>query len=94
MKIVVTRHAALVELLRERGVIASGDDVRVIAHATAEDVRGQDVIGVLPLALAAEAASITELPLTLSPEQRGRELSIDELRKVAGAPATYVVRRM
>ena len=88
--IVVTRHASLAALLRERGVIA--EDARVIAHATPDDVRGARVIGVLPLALAALAESITEIPLTLTPEQRGRELTLDELRACAGPATTYRVR--
>jgi len=87
--IVVTRHPALVELLRERGLI--GDDVRVISHATPQDVQGKHVIGVLPLSLAALAASVTEIPLTLSPELRGKELDLETLRQVAGEAVTYQV---
>ena len=87
--IVITRHEALVALLRERGLI--GDDVRVISHATSEDVRGKHVIGVLPLSLAALAASVTEISLTLSPELRGKELDLETLRQVAGEAVTYQV---
>lgn len=87
--IVVTRHAALVELLRERGII--GDDARVIAHATPNDVRGQHVIGVLPLSLAAIAASVTEVSLNLSPEDRGKELPIERLREIAGPARSYKI---
>lgn len=88
--VVVTRHASLAALLIERGVI--DESAQVIAHATPDDVRGARVIGVLPLALAALAESITEIPLTLTPEMRGRELSLDELRACAGAATTYRVR--
>ena len=88
--IVVTRHASLAALLRERGVIT--EDARIVAHATPDDVRGARVIGVLPLALAALAESITEIPLALAPEQRGRELTLDELRACAGEATTYSVR--
>ena len=87
--IVVTRHAALVELLRERGII--GEGARVIEHASPEDVRGKHVIGVLPLALAALAASVTEIPLRLTPEMRGKELDLPTLREIAGEPVTYKV---
>ena len=41
--LVVTRHPALVELLRERGIV--GPDVEVREHVTAEDVRGRHVVG-------------------------------------------------
>jgi len=87
--IVVTRHPALVALLRERGLI--GEDVSVLQHVTSEDVQGKHVIGVLPLSLAALAASITEVPLNLSPELRGKEIDLETLRKVAGEAVTYKV---
>jgi len=41
--VVVTRHAALVALLQERGIIKD-DSVSVIAHATPADITGRDVI--------------------------------------------------
>ena len=87
--VVVTRHPALVALLRERGLIS--DDCRVIEHASPDDVRGQNVIGVLPMALAALAASVTEIPLNLTPEMRGKELDIETLRQIAGAAVQYTV---
>jgi len=88
--IVITRHPALVDLLRERGLIDGSEPV--IEHASADQVRGRHVIGVLPLALAAEAASVTEVTPSLTPEDRGQELGIDRLRDVACAARTYVVR--
>ena len=42
--IVVTRHPALIDYLREIGVV-TGDDVRVIESATPDDVRGRRVVG-------------------------------------------------
>jgi len=87
--VVVTRHPALVEYLREEGLISP--DVQVIEHATAEDVRGKRVFGILPLHLAVEAEEVVHIPLDLPPEARGRELTIEEVRRYAGAPVTYVV---
>ncbi|MEM4701611.1 MAG: CRISPR-associated protein Csx16 [Candidatus Bathyarchaeia archaeon] len=87
--VVVTRHTALVQLLRERGII--GDGAKVIAHATPDDVRGKHVVGVLPLSLAALAATVTEIPLALTPEDRGKELGIERLREIAGSAVTYKV---
>lgn len=122
--LVVTRHPVLVELLVERGLVAtrrvcalcatpeaghpentcfSGNglvavaevpDVEVLTHATAEDVRGKHVFGVLPLHLAAEAALVTEIPLDLRPEERGVELDLERLREVAGPAVTYRVERI
>ena len=88
--VVVTRHPALVDLLRERGII-DGTEV-IIEHADPEQVRDKHVIGVLPLSLAALTASVTEVPLSLTPEDRGKELDLERLRQIAGEPRTYVVR--
>jgi|LSQX01.3.fsa_nt_gb putative CRISPR-associated protein (TIGR02620 family) len=87
--VVVTRHAGLVSYLENEGFIPRFS--RVMAHATPEDIRGRHVIGVLPLHLAAEAASVTEVPLSLPAELRGVELSEAQVRKFAGAPRTYRV---
>lgn len=90
--IVVTRHPALVDLLVERGIIEAGTPV--ISHATPEQVAYRDVIGVLPLSLAALANSVTEIPLALTPELRGQELDLDTLRSIAGEAVTYRVEKM
>lgn len=87
--VVVTRHPALVDLLRERGIVDEG--ARAIEHAAPSDVSGKHVIGVLPLALAALAESVTEIPLKLTPEMRGKEIDIDTLRAIAGDAVTYKV---
>lgn len=89
-KVVVTRHEALVTYLVELKLVPP--DVRVVAHATVEDVQGRAVFGVLPLHLAASAASVTVVPLALRPEHRGVELTLDQVRELAGSPANYVVR--
>ena len=88
-KIVVTRHPGLVEFLVSRGVV--GADVQVIEHATADQVRGKHVFGVLPLHLAREAACVTEIPLNIPQELRGKELSVEQVRQFAGEPWTYAV---
>jgi len=87
--VVITRHASLVQYLCECGITDGSEPV--ITHATAADVAGNHVIGVLPLSLAAMAASVTEVPLNLTPEDRGKELPIERLREVAGEPVTHVV---
>ena len=111
-ELVVTRHPALVDYLREEGIIparrdefadylqnqgiipVSYDEVEVISHATEDDVAGRDVIGVLPLRLAAEAKSITEVPMNVPPELRGQELTIDQIREYAGSATTYRVEQV
>jgi hypothetical protein len=87
--IIVTRHKALVALLRERGIVE--EDVQVLDHVTKDDVFRKHVVGVLPMNLAAHALSVTEIPLALTPEMRGKELDLPTLRRIAGEPVTYRV---
>lgn len=90
--LVVTRHSALVEYLREIG-LANGQ-TQVVEHATPEMIAGKNVAGVLPHSLSCLTASFTEIPLSLTPEMRGKELDLATLRKIAGEPVTYVVKRV
>jgi putative CRISPR-associated protein (TIGR02620 family) len=86
--IIVTRHPAMVEFLRDYCGITG----KVIAHATAADVAGRRVVGTLPLHLAALAASVTEVTLNLPPELRGKELTVEQLDKYSQSLQTFVVR--
>jgi len=90
--VVVTRHPALVDLLRELGMVADG--VQVLTHASAEDVAGKHVAGVLPHSLSCLCETFTEVPLKLTPELRGKELDLETLRSIAGEPVTYRVTRL
>lgn len=90
--VVVTRHSALVEYLTELGVVPAGTEV--VTHATAEQVRGRHVFGVLPLHLAAEAASVTEVTLRVPTELRGVELTLEQVRQFAGPLVEYKVSRV
>ena len=91
--VVVTRHAALLELLRERGIIDGTE--RVIPHVdNPDDIAGAHVIGVLPLRLAARAAVVTEIPLNLSAADRGKELTIERMREVAGEATSFMVEEV
>ena len=87
--VVVTRHKALVQYLIETGVITA--DAPVIFHATPENVVGRDVIGILPMRLAALARSITEIEMHIPESYRGRELTIEEVRLLALGARRYVV---
>lgn len=90
---VITRHKALVSYLLDRDIIKEGE-YKLIEHADYKDVEGQDIIGVLPLQLSAYAKSVTEVPLKLTPEMRGKELTFDEVEKVAEKPVQYIVREV
>ena len=90
---VITRHKALLAYLLDKDIIKEGD-YKLIEHAEYKDVEGQDVIGVLPLQLASYAKSVTEVPLKLTPEMRGKELTFEEVEKVAEKPVQYIVREV
>ena len=86
--LIVTRHQGLVEVLSEMGITG-----KVISHATLSDVQGKTVIGVLPMHLAAQTLMFGEVTLQLSPEQRGKELSAQEVRSaMKDGISWYVVR--
>jgi len=91
-KIVVTRHRALVEYLREEGMV--DDNVPVVDHASPDDVRGKHVFGVVPTLLALHADRVTEVPISVPRELRGKELSLEDVRKYAQSPITYKVVRL
>jgi hypothetical protein len=91
--LVITRHKALVQYLKEQGII--GADARVIEQATEDDVRGQHVIGILPIRLAALCDSYSECSLVLGPQDRGvTDLPIERVREIAQPLATYRVTAM
>ena len=90
---VITRHKALLAYLLDKDIIKEGE-YKLIEHADYPEVQGQDVIGVLPLQLASYAKSVTEVPLKLTPEMRGKELTFEEVEKVAQEPVQYIVREV
>ena len=90
---VVTRHKALVSYLIDKNIIKEGE-YKLIEHADYKDVEGQNVIGVLPLQLASYAKSVTEIPLKLTHQMRGKELTFDEVEKIADKPVQYIVREV
>ena len=88
--VIVTRHTGLVEWLRQRGIMGE-----VIAHATPENVDGRDVVGALPLHLAALAESVTTVDMpNLRPDQRGQDLTPEEMDAAGASLARYTVRRV
>ena len=90
---VITRHKALLAYLLDKDIIKEGE-YKLIEHADYKDVEGRDVIGVLPLQLASYAKSVTEVPLKLTPEMRGKELTFEEVEKIAQEPVQYIVREV
>ena len=95
MKLVVTRHAALIEYLYEINLIKKDEELQIVEHVPYDHmVFGRDVIGVLPLRLASHCNSLTEVPLNITAEMRGKELTIEQIREFAGEPATYRIEKV
>ena len=90
MKVLVTRHEALVEYFKELGIKFD----KVISHATEEDVRGNDVYGVLPLHLASLADTVTTVDMNLPAEMRGKELSLTDIETYFTGMSTYQIKKI
>ena len=90
--LIVTRHPALKDYLIERGVADAATPV--LPHAGIDDVAGKSVAGVLPLHLAAACASLTTVELALPLEMRGKELSIEDMRRYCKGLRTFEVREV
>lgn len=91
VSLVVTRHPGLVAYLKTQRLVSYR--VRVITHASAQDVRDQHVLGVLPHSLSCLTRAFTEVPLDLPPELRGKELSEADVAEYAAKPVTYIVTK-
>lgn len=85
-RLIVSRHAATVEWLRS----VAGEDVPVLASATADDVRGKVVYGNLPLHLAAEAYLVFAVTFE-QPLPRGEDVL--DIEAYGPRVEPFVVRR-
>ena len=88
-KVIVTRHPALVEFLRELGVEGS-----VVSHATEETVKGKHVFGVLPFRLASKCGRFTEVSLNIPAEWRGKEIPLEVMRGLNPILTTWKVEEV
>jgi putative CRISPR-associated protein (TIGR02620 family) len=93
--LVVARHAALVEWLRQEGHLEQDYDLTPFVSDPAELRNYDTVIGVLPFHLAADVAEIgiVEMP-GLRHDQRGREMGLDEMRAAGARLRWYRVERL
>lgn len=94
--LVVTRHSALIEYLRELGICKIS--AITVTHADKKTVQGKHVAGSLPLSLSCECVSFTEIPLNLplglQDKELTKELSLEQIRKYADKPQTYWVKKL
>lgn len=92
MKLFVSRHAGAAEWAARHGF----EGVRVVPHLLMEEVAaGDQVIGTLPVNLAAEVyrrgATYWHLALDLPAEARGRELTADDMERYGAQIRQYIV---
>ena len=90
MKVLVTRHEALVRYFTNMGITFD----KVVSHATEEDVCGNDVYGVLPLHLASLANTVTSIDMNIPAEMRGKELSLTDIETYFTGMSTYQVKKI
>jgi len=92
--LIVTRHASLalyiIELLRERKLLDPLREPPVLARATAREIRGRNVWGILPLALENLTRSYTRISYFYADELRRTRsgLTLEEIRVLAKPPVT------
>lgn len=61
--------------------LVGSDDVRIISHATPEDVAGNRVIGILPEELSSLAAEYWKLSMVVPADYRGEELTVEDMER-------------
>jgi CRISPR-associated protein Csx16 len=89
--LIVSRHSGAVEWLKLHGVTGE-----VVAHVdNPQRVAGRVVYGILPLHLAALAAKVVVIDLPgLQADQRGKDLTPEEMDAAGAVMSTYRVRRV
>jgi len=84
--LIVTRHPALIEWLASRGVTGE-----TIAHASEEAITGRVTVGVLPPALMSVSAVHVNVDMRITPDMRGRELSLTDIEGASPHAVAYCV---
>lgn len=87
--IIVSRHPAAVEFIHAE--LPQFSDAPVVASATAEDVRGADVAGNLPLDLAAEARVVRANVYPEGRAPRGAEYTLEDMYEAGAAIKSFYV---
>lgn len=90
--LVVTRHSALVAYLLEQNIITEGN-YTVMQHVTVEDIKGKDVVGVIPLWMVNHVATITSVTMTIPKELYGKDLTLEEMRPFINGTSTYTSQK-
>lgn len=89
--LVITRHAGLIEFLKNRGF--NLDDTQVVAHVADPSILdGKVVVGVLPVSLAVRCDVFIEVALDMPAEMRGKELSAEQTEEYCKGVFAYWFR--
>lgn len=91
MIVVVSQHQAFVNYCLEIKLIQEGNYRLIPRVNNYDEIRDQNVVGILPLHLASLCSSITEVPLVVPVELKGKKLDLDQIREFARKPKTYYV---
>ena len=91
----VTRHPGAIAWMKKQPVAVD----RWVSHLDADEIReGDTVIGILPLHAAAKVcekgAIFLALSIELTEEQRGRELSLQDLENISCSLRRFDVRAL
>ena len=88
-RIIVSRHPAAIEFIRNE--LPEFFDAPILASATADDVRGKDVAGNLPLDLAAEARVVRAIVYPAGRAPRGSEYTLEDMYEAGAAIKAFYV---
>mgnify|MGYP000384626105 CR=1 FL=1 len=88
--LIVARHAGLVEWFRRRGI--EGECITHVSYP--EQIEGKIVFGVLPIHLAALTDMVIAVEMWMTPKQRSRELSADEMDGCGARMRAYRVEEV
>lgn len=89
-RLIVSRHAAAIEFVRAE--CPEFNDAEVMASVGPSDVQGADVVGNLPLSLAALCGRYRAIEFS-GPPPRGGEYGLAEMRAAGAALVDYTVIR-
>jgi len=90
--VIVVRHIGAKEWIAKHH--SEFSDVEQIAQAKPEDLKGNRVIGVLPIHLAALCAEYWHLEMNIPQEARGKELSCEDMETFGCKISQFEVRRI
>jgi len=90
-QVIVSRHPATIQWLRD--TFDLGEDVPVVAQATADDVRNKIVYGNLPMHLASICAILYAVEFSGQPP-RGAEFSLEDMLAAGVIVRRYVVAEL